>query len=308
MKENKLDKIKSLKKRNFHIHLTGALKPDDLRKIAKYANVNLSLYEPLENHMRFDNPLIWGVAKELTSNKQGLFEAIKAVLNSEIEDNVNYIEITLNPAGMLRRGMSIKDITSSIKKALLYGSKKGITCMIKLGVNRRDGPESIKPVKDVFLKLPIKSRVCIDLNGNERKYPNLPFIKPFKQLSSEGVPVCIHAGEFFGLENSVLEALEMSPKRITHAIAATKYPDILNKIYKQGVIIETCMTSNKKTGAIKSFKDYPIKKFLEYKIPVVIGSDDPALFKTNMTKEFKLLSKQISSKTLLKINNKKLEN
>ncbi len=108
-------KLKLSKKTNFHLHLTGSLEPVELRYLSKITNTDISSYEPLESHLIFDDPIIWSAAKELTSNAKGLIEAIKIVLRKEAVDNVKYVELTINPFGMIRRGMSCQEIINSIR-------------------------------------------------------------------------------------------------------------------------------------------------------------------------------------------------
>jgi len=41
--------IKDEKKANCHIHITGSLNPQDLRKIASKSGININNFEPLED-------------------------------------------------------------------------------------------------------------------------------------------------------------------------------------------------------------------------------------------------------------------
>ncbi len=100
-----------LRKGNFHLHVTGSLFPADLREIAESVGVDTAQYEPLEKQYSvFENPAIWSLAKEITSTEIGLFEALKKILQRERRDNVVYAEITINPLGMKRRGLTDQQI------------------------------------------------------------------------------------------------------------------------------------------------------------------------------------------------------
>lgn len=302
------ESLKLHKKANFHLHLTGSLTPRDLRHLSKITGIDLSTYEPLEDHLKFMDPAIWAAAKEVTSDANGLAEAIKLVLKREAQDNVVYVELTINPAGMIRRGMTVQKIVSSINEALCFGITIGITCKIKTGVNRKDGPDSVQTVKNVFFALDPKNRVCIDLNGDEREFPTSTFIEEFSVLASDGIPTSIHAGEHKGFRHSIIDALKMHPARIAHAVAAVEDIAIIQKIIEQGIILEIAPLSNIKTGAVSNLKDHPIKKFLEHDIPIVLGSDDPAFFETTMTSELDALIRTgIDEEKVLEINRRSLE-
>jgi len=303
-----MNKLKLLKKANFHLHLTGALNADDLRYLSTVTQTDISLFEPLENKYIFHSNIIWDIAKKIISTEKGLSEAIKLILQREANDNVVYVEITINPFGLVRRGMEIPSIVREIKLGCTFGETIGIKCKIKFGVNRKDGIESIAIVNEVFKACPQDLKICIDLNGNERKYPTILFLNEFKKLVDEKIPISLHVGEFIGLNNSLLKAINIKPKRIAHGIALQNHPEILDEILKNKILIELSPISNYKTGSIKNINCHPIKELVQKNIPIGIGSDDPAFFKSSMTLELEAIHKiGIPISKIIEINNKSLE-
>jgi len=295
--------IKSKKKANLHLHLTGSLTSSDLRYLAELRGIDLSEYEPLESHFKFADPAIWSVAKEATSNPYGLKEGIQRVLEREAKDNVMYVELTINTAGMVRRGMSPEKIAGAITEVLEHMESHGVLGKIKCGVNRKDGPESVSTVRDTYLALTEKYRVGIDLNGDERNFPTAPFIRGFRELASEGITTIIHAGEYPGLIDSLKDALQMHPTRLAHAIAAEKDDAVMQEILKQGILLEIAPTSNIHTQSISVINDHPLKRFIECGVPIVLGNDDPAFFGVSMTDEFNaLITAGVNKKDMLAIN------
>lgn len=299
-----LGRLKLLKKANFHIHLTGALTANDLRYLSIITKIDVTPSEPLEDKYIFNSHIIWDIAKEIISTERGLFEAIKLVLQREVKDNVIYAEITLNPFGMIRRGMSISSIINSLELSHNFGKTIGIKCKFKFGVNRKDGIESIPKVKKLFLACPKELRVCIDLNGNERKYPTILFLDEFKKLIDKKIPVSLHVGEFAGLDNSLMRAINIKPARIAHAVASQDHPEILEVILKNKILLEISPISNYKTGSVEDIKYHPIKELIKYNIPFVMGTDDPAFFESSMTSELEaLFSMGIPITKIIEINN-----
>lgn len=295
--------LKSKKKANLHLHLTGSLTASDLRYLADLTKTDLSEYEPLENHFQFADPAIWSAAKEVTSNPHGLKESIVRVLKKEAADNVMYVELTINTAGMVRRGMLPKEFADAVTEALEDMGSLGVIGKIKCGVNRKDGPESVSVVKSTYLALAEKYRVGIDLNGDERTFPTGPFVEEFRELAAEGMPTIIHAGEYPDLINSLQDALQTRPTRLAHAVAAEQDYATIQEILAQGVVVEVAPTSNIRTQAVSTVNSHPLIKFIEYGIPVVLGNDDPAFFGVSMTNEFNaLIAAGVSEEDLLTIN------
>jgi adenosine deaminase len=304
---NNFKYFKSLRKANCHLHITGSLQPNDLRRLAKLSNLDITRYEPLEEHMEFYDLAIWSAAKEVTSTAVGLSQAIKIILAREANDNVAYVELTMNPAGMVRRGMTHQEIMASIKEGFIYGKTLGITSKVKFGVNRKDGSDSVSTVRDVFNATPTDIRACIDLNGDERKFSTSDFADPFLQLISEGVPTSIHAGEYIGLSDSLGTAISMAPKRIAHAVAMGEDEDMISSFVEKNIVLEVSLVSNLKTGAISDIAKHPIKKFIDYGIPILFGSDNPAIFGTTVSSELECLENTgVDMDTILELNRRAL--
>ncbi len=274
--KNTLEYFKSLRKANCHLHITGSLQPHDLRRLAKIAALDITKYEPLEGHLDFYDLAIWSAAKEVTSTATGLLEAIKTILVREADDNIAYVELTINPAGMVRRGMTYQDIVASIEEGFAYGKTLGIASRVKFGVNRKDGAKSIAVVKDVFNATPTDIRAYIDLNGDERKFPTSDFVDPFSQLISEGIPTSIHAGEYEGLSDSLRKVIAMAPKRIAHAVAMGEVEGMIDSFIEKNIVLEVSLVSNLKTGAVSDIAKHPIKKFIDsaspfYSVAIIQG-------------------------------------
>lgn len=305
--KNDLEYFKSLRKANCHLHITGSLQPSDLRHLAKIANIDIAQYEPLEKHINFYDLAIWSAAKEVTSTAAGLSEAIKIILAREADNNVAYVELTINPAGMVRRGMTHQEIVASIKDGFAYGKILGIACKVKFGVNRKDGPESVAVVRDVFNATPNDIKAYIDLNGDERKFPTSDFVDPFSRLVSDGIPVSIHAGEYVGLSDSLRKAIAIAPRRIAHAVAMEETEGMISSFIEKGIVLEASLISNLKTGSISEATKHPIKKFIDSGIPIVFGSDNPAFFGTTVSSELEcLVSAGVNVDTILELNQRAL--
>ena len=52
-----------------------------------------------------------------------------------------------------------------------------------------------------------------------------------------------------------------------------------------GSVIEVCPTSNRRIGGISDGKHHPVRQFVEFGVPFVVGSDDPGIFDTTLTDE-----------------------
>ncbi|MEE1250592.1 MAG: adenosine deaminase, partial [Lachnospiraceae bacterium] len=69
------------------------------------------------------------------------------------------------------------------------------------------------------------------------------------------------------------------------------------------IVLEMCPNSNRQTKAVEDMSVYPLRKFLEMGIKVTVNTDDPAICRTTLQKEFEFLRKNYG---LTKAEEKKL--
>jgi len=68
---------------------------------------------------------------------------------------------------------------------------------------------------------------------------------------------------------------------------ALEFQDVALRILKaKNTVIESCPTSNLRIGQIQDGKYHPIRKFKEYDINYVIGTDDPGIFDIDWNSEY----------------------
>jgi adenosine deaminase len=111
-----------------------------------------------------------------------------------------------------------------------------------------------------------------------------------------GLNITIHAGETPESEENVLKAIqEYGATRIGHGYRTACHPKILEVIKASGVHMEVCPTSSVETGGWKKTKwtEHPACVFREYGISMSLNSDDPAVFNTSLTWQYRIALKKM---------------
>jgi adenosine deaminase len=122
----------------------------------------------------------------------------------------------------------------------------------------------------------------------------------YEAASAAGLRRLIHAGEIGGPER-IREAVELlRVERIGHGIAAIHDPALMDLLAHRRISLEVCPISNLRTGALArqlnrldaSLRDHPLPRLLRHGVPIVLSTDDPAMFHTDLTGEY-LAAKQM---------------
>jgi len=86
----------------------------------------------------------------------------------------------------------------------------------------------------------------------------------------------------------------LNAERIGHGIAAAQYPALMDLLVDRRIPLEICPQSNIRTGALAKqlrlpeapIKDHPLPQLWRHGIPIVLSTDDPAMFHTTLQAEY----------------------
>lgn len=306
--------IQEMPKAEIHIHLEGSIQPKTVLELA-------------ERHQRYD---ILPGNDEATLRKWFTFTEFPhfidvfltilqllrtaedfATVTYEIgaemaAQNIRYRELTITPNMHTQdenKGMSFEDMLDGLEA----GRKRAredfgvemrwvFDCSRTLSFpDRERGTYDPRPARRTLayaLAGIDRGVIGIGLGGYEVGAPPEPFADVFAAAKEAGLLSLPHAGESVG-PSSVWGALNaLQADRIGHGVRAIEDPALLQVLKERQVPLEVSLTSNQCLHIYESVADHPFPKLDKLGLLLTVNSDDPPLFNTTLTREYRLLAEE----------------
>lgn len=274
-------------KAELHLHLEGSVEPETLREI------DPSLTEE-EIRSAFEYPDFLGflkayawVCKRLRTPEHYAI-ATRRLLERMEQENVSYAEITVSAGVVLWKGEEFPPVYDAVQRE---AARSRVEVRWIIDIVRQFPIEDAWKVAELAAERVGDGVVAIGIGGDEARGPARLFAELYKWARDRGLHLHAHAGESTGPE-SIWEALEIGAERIGHGIAAVRDPSLIEYLRRNRIPLEICLTSNVKTGCVPSLDRHPLRTLYEAGVPVVLDTDDPALFGCTLKGEYELAAEQ----------------
>jgi adenosine deaminase len=298
-------------KAELHLHLEGSIRPAIAAALASRHGFDVTEEEvrrryAYKDFMEFIEAFKWVTSFVREPSDFALL--VSDLCEQLIAQNVVYAEVTLSVGVMLLRKQNPQVNFEAILEAAEPFERRGLRLNWIFDAVRQFGAELAMQVVD-WAKLCNSPRiVAFGIGGDELAGPTRDFQSVYKRAAYCGFHRLIHAGEVGGPEK-IREAVELlGAERIGHGIAAIHDPGLMDLLAERRITLEVCPVSNLRTGALAkqlgsesaSLQQHPLPQLLRHGIPVVLSTDDPSMFHTSLSEEYRQAQKMGLSETELK--------
>lgn len=289
--------IKDLPKVELHVHLDCCLSFKGLSRIDP--TISESFYKKnfigtscscLKDYIRCAD-----TALEYMQTKEQLEIVIEDLFDQLTNDNVIYAEIRFAPLLHQKKGLSSKNVVEIVSnKTKIESEKSGIEVGLILCTLRHfsvdQSLQTVKLVKDFSNK----NVVGFDIAADEAGFPIDNHIKSFQFARDNNIFCTAHAGEALGADSITNTLKYLKPNRIGHGVRCIEDNSLIEKIKKENIHLEICVTSNIVTKVFNNLKDHPVDFLLNKGISLSINTDGRTISDTTLNKEYVLLNKEFN--------------
>ncbi|MFN7989906.1 MAG: adenosine deaminase family protein [Thermoanaerobaculia bacterium] len=279
-----------------HLHLEGAVRASTLVRLARRAGsplfpdaASLRARRPFDGLGGFLS-LYRDVCRLLRT--PGDFALLARDVTWRLRrERIAYAEVYVSPAIVERIGLDWPAVRDAVEGVFAAHERAGHgRVRVLLDAVRHFGPDAAHRVLDLHARHPWPRAVGFGLGGDELSLPARDFAGVYRRLPRLGLAPVVHAGEAGG-PDSVADALRwLKPRRIAHGVGAAADPTLVRRLVRSGVALDVCLTSNDATGAFP-LRRSPVLALLRSGVVVTLGTDDPGLFGTTLSGEYRKLAR-----------------
>lgn len=279
--------LAALPKAELHVHLEGSLRPATLCELSPDLTPDaVAERYRYTGFAGFIDSFKWAVGYLKEPAHFAL--AARRLLEELAAQGVTYAEVTLSVGVMLLRQQDAAAIYDAV---VAEAARSPVDVWWVVDAVRQFGADAAMPVARFAADRAGDRVVGFGIGGDEAGGPVEWFRDVFAFAGRHGLALVPHAGETVGPE-SVWGAVQLGARRIGHGIRAVDDARLMTHLRDRDIPLEVCISSNVATNAVASLAGHPVRRLYDAGVPIVLNSDDPAMFHTTLTREYEIAAAQ----------------
>jgi aminodeoxyfutalosine deaminase len=273
--------------------LEGTVQPETLLAIAKRNGETLpaDTVEGLRDLYRFRNfdhfIEVWILTTNCLRREADFRQVVVDYAAEAKRHGAVYLEAIFSPIERTWRGVSWDEILSGYCDGAQEARElHAVEVRLTPDITRSAPLEEALTLVRHAARYRERGIVAVGLGGEEALYGPEPFAPAFHAAREQGLGSVPHAGEVVG-PSSIRAALDaLQPDRIRHGIRAMEDPELIRELADRGLVLDVTPISNLRTGAVSSLDEHPLPRLVEAGVRCSVSTDDPAMFDTDLTREY----------------------
>jgi len=284
--------LATLPKAELHLHLEGTISPSTLHELQANHGHRSTLAE-VEKLYQYDNFGGFLLAfKDITEHLQqpADYELITYRMMERLKaEYVLHAEVYISVGVCLWRKQDFAAIFEALERGRTRGEHDfGVSLLWIFDAVRHFGADKAQEVAELAFQYRDRNVIGFGIGGDERRAAPELFRDVYAFCADHGLHRTVHAGETAGPE-SIWGALNLRAERIGHGLTAQHDADLIQELAQRQIPVEICVTSNLRTGVCRAIEEHPVRSYFDHGLMITINSDDPAMFRTTLTREYQLL-------------------
>jgi len=281
------DFIAQMPKAELHVHLEGSVEPETLHELDP--SIPAEEYRHAYQYTDFDAFLkAFAMVSKRLRTPEDYALVTRRLIARLASESVQYAEIIIAAGVVLWKEQEFAPVFDAIHDAA-GGSPVEIRWIFD--AVRQFGIDPAMAVAKLAAERIDRGVVALGIGGSEARGPAEWFADVFAFARDAGLHLTAHAGEGTCPE-SIWAALKIGAERIGHGISAIGDEVLMRHLRERNIPLEICITSNLVTGVVKRTEDHPVRRLFDAGVPIVLNTDDPAMFGCTLAGEYRLAAER----------------
>lgn len=293
--------LNELPKAHLHLHFTGSMRVSTLEDMARRQRIglpesltdNVALQVPADQRGWFRFQRSYDAARKVVRSEEAMRRIVTEAAQDDAREGSRRLEIQIDPTSY---APYVGGITPALEIVLDEAERAtqqtGVEVGVVVAASRIRHPLEARTLARLAAQYAGDGPgavVGFGLSNDERRGTTSEWSSAFNIARKAGLPSVPHGGELLGPDHVRAVMAHLKPARLGHGVRAAEDMDLTRRIIDAGVAFEVCPESNVSLGVFSSESQVPVRKLMEAGATIALGADDPLLFLSRLTDQYRIL-------------------
>lgn len=289
-----------LPKVHLHLHFTGSMRVSTLREMADEQGIrlpqnlvdNVALSVPANQRGWFRFQRSYDAARKVVSSEAAMRRIIREAAEDDAKEGSRRLEIQVDPTSYAPHvGGLTPALEIVVDEAKEASRATGVEVGVIVAASRMRHPLDARTLARLAVSMAGDQPgdvIGFGLSNDERRGTTSSWAPAFNIARRGGLATMPHGGELLGPDHLREVVAHLKPTRIGHGVRSAEDPDLLSKIVDAGIALEVCPASNVALGVYPDESAVPLQQLFDSGAQIALSADDPLLFLSRLTDQYKI--------------------
>lgn len=286
--------LRRVPKAELHCHVEGSIRPETAFDLARKNRVELPAANP-DGLYRFEGfgefaEIAVAVSSTLVDRDDFARIAFESLEDGVELGNLRYREMFFTPTLHTSRGVAYPTVVDGLCEGIREAERRlGVRCRLIPDIQRQDPPAvAVEVVRQVLAHRPDEV-IGLGLDGAEAIDPPEQFVEAYRLARQGGLRLTAHACEDAPPVNITTCLDLLGCERIDHGYYVLDDERVLARARDEGIVFTVAPTATAICYFTADLAAHPIRAMVEQGLSVVLNTDDPPMFATDLGSEYALM-------------------
>ena len=292
--------LRRMPKAELHLHLEGAVDAATFAELAANHGLELPAHEQVADLYEYDSladfllvySLVCRSIQEEADFRRVTYECLARCADS----GARYVELFFSPESHFETGVDYPTMLAGVLAGMADAkAERGLESNLIPAINRELGPARAVEFVEMVAAHPHPQIIGVGLDFNEIGFPSEDYVDAFRAAAEHGLHRTSHAGEV-GPADNVRAAIDLlGCERIDHGYHVIDDPELVARCAQSQIAFTVCPTTTGYTTVWRdlSAEDHAIKQMADAGLKMMVNSDDPAMFVSDLGNEYVRLHREM---------------